>query len=278
MSTANSTAQSISYKFDTVSIPNPPGGYVPEQNRSAKNRSKKKPKTFYIPSGPEPLAAPPANSEEARRNNTPVVIKKPVITNTPSAHHDIFMIRSWLSVFPSIIVFLVLAFGCIALSQQFPITVYSFDILVFEWPLTVSVPSLTIFVALALVRVVHLMYDTYGELRAHHIFMSQGILSFDKEDMEIAYEDLLGVHVKQDLIERILGVGNIIIGTAMTDRPEVTIPGLYRPKRYAKAISRRIENRRSELKLDSSKGLFRPALGGPQRVEAIRSSQRRARR
>lgn len=51
----------------------------------------------------------------------------------------------------------------------------------------------------------------------------------------------MGVRISQNLLERVLDVGNILVWTAVADRPEISMHGIGGPQAYAKAIQSKID-------------------------------------
>ena len=49
------------------------------------------------------------------------------------------------------------------------------------------------------------IYDGYYEVSDHHLRLIRGRLSIWKKAQEFAFEDLLGVQVTQNIIDRLLG-------------------------------------------------------------------------
>ena len=85
------------------------------------------------------------------------------------------------------------------------------------------------------------MLDARYEISHHHLRAVTGILSVYRYEVEIAYEDLLTVEVQQTILDRILCVGQVIAGSAMSDIPRIIIKGIATPAFYASQIEHRVD-------------------------------------
>lgn len=153
-----------------------------------------------------------------------------------SSHKHTSIHRSWRSVLPGLLLFIVVSIASVPISNEYPILLLDFDLSLFGLPYRVSMPILGLISAVLLARPLFLMYDCYHQVRCHHLRTISGRCSLRKNSVEIAYEDLRGVRVQQSLLERILGVGTIMIGTSITDQPKVRLHGIGNPSFYANII------------------------------------------
>ena len=146
--------------------------------------------------------------------------------------------RSWRSIIPWILAVIVLGWAVLWATAEWPRSV-----LVFPISNQTSVP-LPMFFALWLVvaiRPVMLMLDAHYEISHHHLRAVTGILSLHRRSVEITYEDLLTVEVEQNILERILFVGHVIAGSAMSDAPRIVMEGVGCPDYYASLIDHRVD-------------------------------------
>ncbi len=106
---------------------------------------------------------------------------------------------------------------------------------------------LTLFPLLALVfclRPLILWRDSYHEIGCHHLRGESGRISFRKQSVEVPFEDIRGVRVVQTLFQRIINVGDVIVWTAFSELPEVSLRCVSSPKRVASEISRHLDKAR----------------------------------
>ena len=94
-----------------------------------------------------------------------------------------------------------------------------------------------IFIAVALEMIRRYFNDLYVFLPSRLIHQ-EGRISFRFRKISIRYSDICEIRVAQNILGRIFGYGNILIGTASSDTYEMTIKGI----RYPKKVSRIIED------------------------------------
>lgn len=150
--------------------------------------------------------------------------------------------RSWWSVIPNFILAVVAVIVIRHLSQVSSLP--SLDIKVplggTDWLLHLPIYLLVGLVLIA--RPLFLMRDTIHLLGQHHLYSEFGRMSLNREHIEIAFEEMLGVRFRQNLLERILDVGTILIWTASADRPEIVMRGVRDPARVVHIIRDRIDS------------------------------------
>jgi uncharacterized membrane protein YdbT with pleckstrin-like domain len=89
-------------------------------------------------------------------------------------------------------------------------------------------------------RGIYLMCNFRHEVGPSHLTSAQGLSSLSKDCVAVPLRDILGVRTVQSTMERMLGVGSIVIWTASADRPEIVMQGIARPVRVAALISERV--------------------------------------
>ncbi len=160
----------------------------------------------------------------------------------PNSDRHITIHRSWRSVLPALLVFFAFSIFSVIISQSQPELVFRSKFEFLNTTFLISMPILGLICAVLLVRPLFLMYDCYHEIGCHHIRSTEGRCSFRKSVIEISFEDLRGVRVQQNLLERFLGVGTILVGTSITDRPQVHFHGVGEPAQYARTIMHQIDD------------------------------------
>ncbi len=104
--------------------------------------------------------------------------------------------------------------------------------------------SLSVFFLLFLwliIRPITLMFDQKAQITDHHLRLTSGIWSFRKINLTIPMEDVRGVRIEQNILERLLGVGRIIAWTHSASTPEVCIVGVGSPQRISEIINSRVD-------------------------------------
>jgi uncharacterized membrane protein YdbT with pleckstrin-like domain len=62
-------------------------------------------------------------------------------------------------------------------------------------------------------------------------------MSFHQRTTSIRFEDVRGISLEQTIIERTLGIGDVLIGTAATGDTEVTFQGIAVPEEVQHMIT-----------------------------------------
>ncbi len=155
--------------------------------------------------------------------------------------NHVTMHRSWLSLWPWLLCFFVVSLISIHFSRNVPLSILVVPFEIFGTTYEAHMPLMGLILAFILARPMFLMYDTNHELRCHHLRTLQGRCSLNRQVVEISYEDMRGVRVEQPLLQRIVDVGTIVVGTAMTDEPKVHLKGIRHPEQFAHMITERID-------------------------------------
>ncbi|MDH5638050.1 MAG: PH domain-containing protein [Nitrospinota bacterium] len=80
-------------------------------------------------------------------------------------------------------------------------------------------------------------YGSWMELREDHIHKRRGIIS--KVVTEVRYDNIRSVDSRQGILERIFGIGSVLIGSAGTSGYEIAQAGLENPDQIREEIKRR---------------------------------------
>ena len=97
----------------------------------------------------------------------------------------------------------------------------------------ITIPAIFGIVILALV-IIEITCTSY-ELTTHRIIVRRGWIS--KLQNEIWIKDMRGVNLVQGIWQRIIGVGNVAIGTAATAGAEISIAGVNNPAEVIEKIN-----------------------------------------
>lgn len=162
----------------------------------------------------------------------------------PQEHQHVRIVRSWRSVAPTILLYLIALNLTIIVSRAIPGSVLRFEVELFGNPYGVAMPLLALFAAVILARPLLLMYDSVYELGCHHVRAFTGRYSLKRVNIELAFEEIKGVSVDQTLLERFLGVGRIHVWTGINASPEIVMTGIAHPKVCAELIRARIDSDR----------------------------------
>lgn len=169
------------------------------------------------------------------------------------AEKRLVIYKSWRSeyiVFACLIVSLVLS---VALSKIFPSTVITGELFkIGDETYYLSFPIFWIIpFGLFLMSILHI-YDVRYYLTSKGIEMEIGILSLKKRSVKIRYEDVRSVETIQTLIDRIINIGNVEIGTSATGAIEVIFAGVASPVEIQQIVQREKDRRIAMQKASGS--------------------------
>lgn len=91
-------------------------------------------------------------------------------------------------------------------------------------------PLLSLLPAFLIGRVLFFMYNARYIIDNKGVEAQIGLVSLSLRQPRLRYEDIRGVEPKQTLLERILGIGNVLIGSAMTFEVEIVMEGVTSPR------------------------------------------------
>ena len=71
-------------------------------------------------------------------------------------------------------------------------------------------------------------------IKREEVSMDQGLVS--KRSVEIGMKEIRSIQVKQTMLQRILGVGDLLVDSSGTDEYEIIVGGIERPKEVRDTI------------------------------------------
>ncbi|MCA9200721.1 MAG: PH domain-containing protein [Planctomycetales bacterium] len=148
--------------------------------------------------------------------------------------------RSPLDLLIEITVLILLVPLMVYLSVRYPSTVESFELFeIGDHPVSFALPLFALVPVTLLGYVVHKLYNRRYLIGPDHVRCVEGLLSLSKKDVRIDFEDLRGIEVDRSLIGRILNVGDVKIGSAMTAEVEVVFSGVFDPSKYRNMVDQK---------------------------------------
>ena len=92
------------------------------------------------------------------------------------------------------------------------------------------------------------MYDSKYIIDERGVEAQMGLVSLNLRQPRLRYEDIRGVEPTQTIFERLLGIGSVLIGSAMTKDIEIAMRGVANPRAIQLLIGGERDKRRLELK------------------------------
>ena len=93
-----------------------------------------------------------------------------------------------------------------------------------------DLPILTLLPAVLLGRILLYMYDAKYIIDDGGVEAQIGLVSLHLRQPRLRWEDIRGVEPNQTLWERILGIGSVLVGSAMTNDVEIVMEGVANPR------------------------------------------------
>ena len=104
------------------------------------------------------------------------------------------------------------------------------------WGIILGIITLPIVIGLFILLYIYIdIHYTKYELTSHRIIICRGLIA--KFQNEIWIKDMRAVNLNQGIWQRIIGVGNISIGTAATAGTEICITGISNPQKIIDKIN-----------------------------------------
>jgi len=147
--------------------------------------------------------------------------------------------KVWRSEVPRLIVLALLAVASVVLSQLFPWSVLTAPIgSIGGYQVSLSLPLFWLLPLMGFFEVAFRIYNVRYLIDARGIEARIGILSLNQSITRIRFEDIRSIETHQTLLERILNVGLIEMGTAASAGVELVFRGVARPKEVQDMLQR----------------------------------------
>ncbi len=88
-----------------------------------------------------------------------------------------------------------------------------------------------------LVKILIYIYNSKYIIDERGVEAQIGLVAFNLRQPRLRYEDIRGIEPQQTLWERILGIGSVLIGSAMTQDVEIVMKGVANPRAIQLLIS-----------------------------------------
>lgn len=159
--------------------------------------------------------------------------------------------RSLRSLLPEILLALVASLACwLVIDRHFGSPI-QFTLSAFG---PIEVPLWPLVLILFGVRPLMYVFDCRHCISEHHVRSEWGRLSLNRDELEIAFENLKGVRMHQNFFERFLDVGSIVGWTGFPERPDLVMRGIKHPRAVLHLIGARVDQ--AKLKEARSQGHF----------------------
>jgi|GEM_PF-6123335 len=138
---------------------------------------------------------------------------------------------TWRYLIPSIFVACIVALPAVVVSRL------GFFVLSFDWlGRSIDMPLLAFAPIFVLIKPYLSFLGGHRWMTPTGLYANMGVYQWERRDIDIPFEHIAGVSIEQNIIERILNFGTILIGTSATGDVEVSLHGVPNPKHYAQIL------------------------------------------
>jgi len=153
------------------------------------------------------------------------------IQNMHHAPLRYYFYPTWRSQIFHLIGFFVLCLITIKVSSLTDYAIISGPLFSFgETTIQLSLPYLILIPGALLGKVLWVIYNSKYIVDERGVEAQVGLVSLNLRQPRLRYEDIRGVEPNQTIIERILGIGTVLIGSAMTSEVEIAMRGVANPR------------------------------------------------
>jgi hypothetical protein len=142
-----------------------------------------------------------------------------------------YIYPTWRSQLFNLISFFILSILTVMIAGWVPATVIKgplFDI--GETRYYLHLPLLVLIPGFVLGKILIYMYDCRYMIDNHGVEAQVGLASMSLRQPRLRFEDIRGVEPNQTIWERILGIGSVLVGSAMTGDVEIVMEGVPNPR------------------------------------------------
>ncbi len=160
---------------------------------------------------------------------------------------------TWRSQITHLVGFFVLSILCVVLSRYVPALVLPGKLFTIGGTtFFLYFPILSLIPMFLLGKVLINVYDAKYIIDEGGVEAQVGLVSFNLRQPRLRWEDIRGSEPQQTLWERILGIGTVLVGSAMTQDVEITMSGVANPRAIQLLIQGERERRTDELRAGNS--------------------------
>ena len=118
----------------------------------------------------------------------------------------------------------------------------------FSWEYTFHFPLLGLIPIIILLRAIWPVMNSEYVVDSRGLESREGILWFNLRQPRLRYEDIRGVEVKQSILDRVLLIGDIVVGSAAShDEGEIVLRRVSHPQGIQLLIQKAIDRKKRSL-------------------------------
>ena len=165
---------------------------------------------------------------------------------------------TWRSQLLNLCGFFGLCFFCIVGSHYIPYVVIPGKLFsIFGTTVMLHLPVLILFPGFMLGRILVNIYDAKFIIDESGVEAQIGLVSFNLRQPRLRWEDIRGSEPQQTIWERLLGIGSVLVGSAMTQDVEIVMSGVANPRAIQLLIQGERDRRLKEMRAPGSNREYR---------------------
>lgn len=168
--------------------------------------------------------------------------------NSESVHLRYYFHPTWRSQLFPLLGFVIFSIAAIWVSHAVPATVIKGKLVSFgdtQWYL--HLPLLVLIPGFLLGKVLINIYDAKYIIDEMGVEAQIGLVSMNLRQPRLRWEDIRGVEPNQTIWERLLGIGSVLVGSAMTNDVEIVMEGVANPRAIQLLIGGERDRRLKQL-------------------------------
>jgi uncharacterized membrane protein YdbT with pleckstrin-like domain len=157
---------------------------------------------------------------------------------------SIRIMKTWRSEVVTLCVFVIMSVLAVTLSNIFPWSIIEGELFkIGETSYRMTLPLFWFMPLITIGSAIFRIYNVRYTITARGIEYEKGIIELRIKLIRVWFEDIRTVQKNQTILERLLDIGSIQIGTAATGTLEITLRGLAAPDEVLEMIQRERDNR-----------------------------------
>lgn len=173
------------------------------------------------------------------------------IQNVLNDVNNVVVYRSFRSEWLQIVLVILSLLAISMLAYTLPKTLIKISLgSIFGLKLGLVIPILILVPIFMVLRSVYSVFNTRYVLGMTSIIKIEGVLSPSSSSTELYYSNVRAMKIQRGMIQRMLGVGNLIIGDLFAGDADIVMEGVSNPVQYKGIVERRLrmlEKRKEEV-------------------------------
>ena len=148
--------------------------------------------------------------------------------------------RSKLAELPMIALLLIIIILKLYLTAKYNFGLVNYNLSLLGKTYTLSFSLLSILTVFVFLLILRNHYNQKLIVGSNFVICKSGIISINQQDVRLDFENIRGIEIDKSILDRILNLGKLKIGSSSTDQIEIIFSGLRNPNQVRALIEYRI--------------------------------------